>query len=365
MEALKTVTTDPNNVASFTAKLDIIRREAQKLVPHKTISLKDVEQYRASQPKIQISRQKRQRFPRVPIYASKPNECWGCDTGFLPDLSSMNNGEGCILVFIDVFTRMMHVRTCKKPTAAGVVGALQSIFQETGLKPGTLFSDLGKFCCTYAIISTVVLTLGGEFRNAQVAAFLHELNIKQIYSRDPSVKCSIAERAIRTLKGRIYKWIAASGRFNFTSVLQQLVKAYNHQWHRSLPQKLSPVEAAQNEDLVYEHLYGKRWKKNKHLRFTFDLHDHVRIAKKSTTFSKAHKLSNWSAEVYEISVSVLCLIVFRLLYTLLWLFRFVYHHAHHDIKSATLQQESPFWVPSTKKSCRRLHLTHHLRHYTK
>ncbi|MCP4118872.1 MAG: transposase family protein, partial [Desulfobacteraceae bacterium] len=133
--ALQKVMFNPKNNASFSANLQQIKQEVQKLVP--SVTLDDIKQFRFAQPKIQISRKRIKKFSRVPIFANEPNECWACDTCFLPEIPVS------ILVFIDVFSRYSFVRTCKKPNADSVISALTSIFTEEGTSPKILFSDLG------------------------------------------------------------------------------------------------------------------------------------------------------------------------------------------------------------------------------
>ncbi len=105
----------------------------------------------------------------------------------------------------------------------------------------------------------------------------------------------------RTLKNKIFSWVAATNRFDFTTVLQQLIASYNSQPHRSLPDGLCPNDAGQNATRVYQHLYGDRWKRNRHMRFTLELKQRVRTMMKQGPFSKGHRLNKWSGQVYIIS----------------------------------------------------------------
>ncbi len=102
------------------------------------------------------------------------------------------------------------------------------------------------------------------------------------------------------MKGKIYKYFATTR--NFEIPLQDLITSYNNQWHRSLPDNMSPVQVPLHKEQVYDHLYGKRWIACKNMRFTFSLGEKVRIAKLQDKFDKGYKLSNWSASVYTIKV---------------------------------------------------------------
>lgn len=295
---------NPTSKSSFTSNLSNVRQEAQKLT-EKQISLQDVKNFYKENPKIQITRSSRRRFPRVPIYAEAPNKVWACDTAYMKELSAKNDNQGFLIVLVDVFSKMVYARPCKNIRAPTVLAILQSIIEEADAKPEVLFSDLGT-----------------EFRNGTMQKFLTENGIKPIYSRDPSVKCSIAERYIRyvidfyfyilfqtmfhmlfyrTLKTRIFKWVAGSGNFDYTTFLQQLVCSLNQQPNRSLPDRLSPIQVQEHIPRVYQHLYGDRWKKNSHLRFTFELDQKVRISMRATEFSKSYKFDKWSSVIYRIT----------------------------------------------------------------
>ena len=143
LQVLTDVTSQPTSIGSFTANLSLIRKEVNKRLDGKKVSIADVKAFHQSQPRIQITRPTRKRFDRVPIYAPRPNNTWGSDTAFLPDLAARNQGLGAFLVFVDAFTKVAYVSPCKKATAEAVVTALTTIFDRENVKPEFLFSDLG------------------------------------------------------------------------------------------------------------------------------------------------------------------------------------------------------------------------------
>ncbi len=111
----------------------------------------------------------------------------------------------------------------------------------------------------------------------------------------------------RTLKNKIYQWIATTGRFDYSNKLQQIVESYNHQWHKAFPKGIAPVDAVHNVEKLYNHLYGERWEAQKHLRFTFSINQKVRIGMLPDQFTKSYKFGKWSmmsTKLWWVSVCV-------------------------------------------------------------
>lgn len=177
--AIEQVYFDPANPGSYTSKPQAIRQQAQKLSTER-VTLQDVKQFLNSNARVSITKNTRRRFPRVPIFASCPHKVWACDSAYMKELATKNDGKGYIVLVVDVFSKTLFARLCKDLKAATVVQVLRAVIEEAGVKPEVLYSDLG-----------------GEYRNSTMQAFLQSQNIKPIYSRDPNVKCSIAERNIR------------------------------------------------------------------------------------------------------------------------------------------------------------------------
>ena len=105
----------------------------------------------------------------------------------------------------------------------------------------------------------------------------------------------------RSLKTRIYKFIAGTGRFDYGKVLQDLVASFNNQPHRGLPKRLTPNQVKEHVEEVYKFLYGDRWQRNAKFRFKFELNQKVRVCTRATVFSKRYNLEKWSSKIYRIS----------------------------------------------------------------
>ena len=98
----------------------------------------------------------------------------------------------------------------------------------------------------------------------------------------------IAERFIKTLKGKIYKKITANDSKSYLPYLNKLVDQYNNTYHHSTGKK--PINAD------YSALTEKIETNPKAPKFK----DRVRITKYKNIFSSKGYTQNWSREMFII-----------------------------------------------------------------
>ena len=110
----------------------------------------------------------------------------------------VNRGYKYILVVIDVFSRFAWARPLKTKTGVEVANAFQDIFRH-GRIPARLWTDKG----TEFWNQNVRYVLhGAAFHNQAVRGVLGVNNV-QLYSTHNEPKAMIAERFIRTLRGKL------------------------------------------------------------------------------------------------------------------------------------------------------------------
>jgi desulfoferrodoxin (superoxide reductase-like protein) len=103
---------------------------------------------------------------------------------------------------------------------------------------------------------------------------------------------------IRTLKAKIYKYLASKQSKIYVDVLPSIVNGINHSITRT--HKMKPIEVTKkNEAMIFKRLYPN-YGKNKRVKFMFDVGDSVRFSKFRSPFHKAYH-GNWSDNVYLIS----------------------------------------------------------------
>ena len=99
-----------------------------------------------------------------------------------------------------------------------------------------------------------------------------------------------AERFIKTLKNKIYKYMTAISKIVYIDKLNDIVKEYNNKYHTSINMK--PVN-------VKDNTYIKVKKEINNKNPKFKVCDHVRISKYKNIFAKGY-MPNFSEEIFII-----------------------------------------------------------------
>ena len=100
---------------------------------------------------------------------------------------------------------------------------------------------------------------------------------------------------IRTLKGRLEKFMWENKTKRYIDVLQDIVANYNKTPHRSIGMAPTDVSLS-NRDAIFQKLYKDF---NKRTKPRLEIGDIVRIAKLKTLFEKGYT-RKWSIEFYTI-----------------------------------------------------------------
>ena len=130
---------------------------------------------------------------------------------------------------------------------------------------------------------------GSEFYNNSFKKWLQDNDIV-MYSTNKEGKLVIAERFIRTLKNKIYKYMTAISKNVYIDKLDDIVKEYNNTYHTSI--KMKPVDVKDNTYIDFEKEVNEKNPK-------FKVGDHVRISKCKNIFAKGY-MPNWSKEIFII-----------------------------------------------------------------
>ena len=131
---------------------------------------------------------------------------------------------------------------------------------------------------------------GSEFYINTFKNFLKINNI-EMHSTYNEGKSVVAERFIRTLKNKIFKYITAISKNVYFDVLDNIVNKYNNTVHKTI--KMKPIDVTSDSYAEYIEDFNKKDPK-------FKLGDHVRISKYKNIFAKGYT-PNWSEEIFVIS----------------------------------------------------------------
>jgi hypothetical protein len=188
-----------------------------------------------------LQRQIRRPVKLPNIRVSSLNVQWSMDLMDVQNLSKDNDDIRFLLILIDTLSKYLRIVVLKRKSARDVVNAIKLVF-ESGIKCKTLRSDRG-----------------GEFKNRQLQNYLQKEGVRLVFANQNS-KASIAERVIRTIRGRLYRYFQKNRSNRYVDVLPDLVTNYNATPHRSL-NGIAPREVTKdNEANIWASLYLKKLK---------------------------------------------------------------------------------------------------------
>ena len=187
-------------------------------------------------------------------------------------LSKFNKGIKYLLCVIDVFSKYAFVVPLKDKKGISIVNAFRSILNKSKRKPNKIWVDKGS-----------------EFYNASFKKCLQDNDII-MYSRNNEGKSAVAERFIRTLKSKIYKYMISISKNVYIDKLNTIVNKYNNTYHTTI--KMKPID-------VKDNAYINTSKKINYKDPKFKVGDYVIISKYKNIFAKGY-MPNWSEEVFVV-----------------------------------------------------------------
>ena len=108
-----------------------------------------------------------------------------------------------------------------------------------------------------------------------------------MYSTYNEGKSVVAERFIRTLKNKLYKYMTATGKNVSYDVSADIVNEYNNTKHSTI--KMKPIDVKNNKRVYIDEHHEKDSR--------FKLGDRVRISKFKNIFAKGYT-PKWSKEIF-------------------------------------------------------------------
>ena len=187
-------------------------------------------------------------------------------------LSKFNKGFRFLLCVIDIFRNYVWVVSLKDKKGVSIVNAFQSIVKKSNRKPNKIWVDKGS-----------------EFHNSHFKKCLKDNSI-ETYSAHNEGKSDVAERFIRTIKNKIYKYMTSTSKNVYFDTLDDIVNKYNNKKHRTI--KMKPIDVKDNTYIGF----GKEVNDNDS---KLKVGDHVRISKYKNIFAKGYT-PNWSEEIFVI-----------------------------------------------------------------
>ena len=218
------------------------------------------------------------------VYSAFKDNIWAADLADMQLLSRCNKGIRCLLCVIDIFNKYAWVVPLKDKKGISIVKAFQIILKQSNSRQrakGTSAKHLKP--------NKIWVDKGSEFCNAYFKKWLRD-NDTVMYSAHNEGKSVVAERFIRTLKSKIYKYMTSISKNVYIDQLDDIVDEYNNTYHTTI--KMKRIDVKDNTYINADKEINNKDPK-------FKVGDCVRISKYKNIFAKGY-MPNWSEEVFVI-----------------------------------------------------------------
>ena len=212
------------------------------------------------------------KFKKRAVYSGFKDNIWGADLADMQLISKFNKGFRFLLCVIDIFSKYAWVVPLKDKKGVSIVDAFQKILDKSARKPNKIWVNKGNY-----------------FRK-----WLKDNNI-EMYSINNEGKSVFAERFIRTVKNKNYKYMTAISKNVYIDKLDDIVNEYNNTYYRTI--KMKPVDVKDNIYIDSTKLHSDKKVHNKDRKFKVG--DHVKISKYKSIFAKGYT-PNWYEEIFVI-----------------------------------------------------------------
>lgn len=274
---IKSVYEDINNPACYSS-INKLLAESRKI--NKSISKKDVLAFLKTSTAYTLHKQPRYKFKRLTIKPSGLYTDWQADLAVMDKLIASNDGYRYILVCIDCLSRKIFAEPVKTKTAKDMKEAFNKIFTVSKYRPWRIVTDSGL-----------------EFISNEMLKYFKDKDIlkHETYSH-PKSHAGMVERAIRTLKTKIYKYFTNKVTHKWINILPKVVESINNSVCRSTGYTPNSFNFNNAEERIKK-LYKNNDDNN--LSTALNKGDKVRVVKNRTTFKKGY-LPSFSDEIFTI-----------------------------------------------------------------
>ena len=204
------------------------------------------------------------------VYSGFKDNIWGADLADMQLISKLNKGFRFLLCVIDIFSKYAWVAPLKDRKGVSIVNTFQKILDKSGCKPNKIWVDKVK-----------------EFYNNLFKKWLKDNNI-EMYQTHNEGESVVAERFIRTLKSKIFKYMTSVSKNLYIHKSDDIINGYNNTYHTTI--KLKPFDVKDNTYTDFNKEVNDKDPK-------FKVGHHVTISKYKNIFAKGYT-PNWSEEVF-------------------------------------------------------------------
>ena len=270
-----------NSPASY-AGIHRVYEEARRKYPK--IKFQDVYNFLHKQRVYTMHRPSRKNFPRLVTRPSGLHTDWQADLAIFDQIAKHNDSKRYLLVCIDVLSRKIFASPVKTKRSEDMIEAFEKIFKMSeGIMPHKLYTDRGL-----------------EFEAKRMKEYFRTKDIDKRVVYSPDVHASMAERANRTIKERLYRYFSEKNTLRWVEAIQKIVSGINSSVNRVTGVTPNSVTFKNSQNL-FERLYKGT---DDPIKITSKLEPGqvVRISKEKGKFEKGY-LPNYTDELFLINTT--------------------------------------------------------------
>ena len=277
-QLIKQIYTTVNHAGSFTSARKI--KHILKTKYGENVSENRIQEWLNEQRVYTLHRRAIHTFKRNPTMVCYIDEQWQADLLFLPELNGKEIG---MLLCIDIASRYIWGKPIRNKSGEQVTKAMKDILIEAKPRcPWKLQTDDGK-----------------EFFNSTFQKLMKDFDINH-FSTYSDMKAALVERAVRSIKEKIYRILENPKYKNkWVNLVDDCLESYNATFHESI--QMAPNEVNEsNIGIVLNNQFKKYWIKDRTWKKPlFSIGDKVRISKARRIFKKGYK-GKWKEELFII-----------------------------------------------------------------
>ena len=234
-----------------------------------------------------VHRETRGKFKRRRVIAPYVDYQWDVDTANMASYKKDNDGYAYFLLAIDILSKFVWTIPLRTTQGQEVVQAFKMILA-LGRKPTRIRTDKGT-----------------EYVNKNVKAFFKKERVI-VFVTQNVVKSSYAERAIKSLKGRLLRYMTHTQTRRWIDVLPKVTESYNNTYHRTIkrtPRSVKPKDLVELWKLHYATLPKPVSNRSPNLsvgKFKYNVGDLVRVSFLRRPFQREYD-ERWSRELFVIN----------------------------------------------------------------
>jgi hypothetical protein len=116
-------------------------------------------------------------------------------------------------------------------------------------------------------------------------------------------KASTSERAILTIKHKLYRYFSHKEGYAYLPILQDIANSYNHTYHRTIGTSPADVHESNEEEIRFATYFAQNSNSKvqgvKLKSYQFKIGDYVRISHLRNAFTRAYD-ETYSGEVFKV-----------------------------------------------------------------